>query len=96
METTQPTGWHRAEIIAALRKRGTSLAALGRHHGYADSTLSAALMKPATPANQVIASFLGVSLHDLWPDWFDVQGRRVARKGAPTPGGASSQKHPEV
>ncbi|EDT5506064.1 transcriptional regulator, partial [Salmonella enterica] len=35
---TQPD-WHPADIIAALRKRGTSLAALSREAGLASATL---------------------------------------------------------
>lgn len=35
--------WHSADIIAGLRKRGTSLAALSRQAGLASSTLANAL-----------------------------------------------------
>lgn len=86
------TGWHRADIICAIHKKGTTLAALGRRHGYADSTLRAALMKPRKPANQVIASYLGVSLHELWPAWFDAEGRLLVHQTARGSRQASSQK----
>lgn len=36
-------GWHPADIIAGLRKKGTSLAALSRESGLASSTLANAL-----------------------------------------------------
>lgn len=89
-----PSGWHRADIIAAIHKRGTSLRQLSLRHGLAESTLRAALQRPATPSNQIISRFLGVPLHELWPDWFDLRGRRL-RRGAKTATGArgaSSQK----
>ncbi|WP_411017316.1 helix-turn-helix domain-containing protein, partial [Salmonella sp. s51695] len=37
--------WHPADIIAGLRKRGTSLAALSRQSGLASSTLANALIR---------------------------------------------------
>ncbi|MDT3533027.1 helix-turn-helix domain-containing protein [Cronobacter sakazakii] len=37
------TDWHPADIIAALRKKGTSLAALSRASGLGSSTLANAL-----------------------------------------------------
>ncbi|MEX2126924.1 MAG: helix-turn-helix domain-containing protein [Xanthobacteraceae bacterium] len=64
------SGWHRADIIAAIHKKGSSLRRLGRDHGLAESTLSAALSQPRTPSNRIIANFLGQPLHALWPQWF--------------------------
>ncbi|ESE68489.1 transcriptional regulator, Nlp, partial [Salmonella enterica subsp. salamae serovar 58:l,z13,z28:z6 str. 00-0163] len=37
--------WHSADIIAALKKRGTSLSALSRQAGLASSTLANALTR---------------------------------------------------
>ncbi len=37
--------WHQADIIAALRKRGTTLAALSREAGLSSSTLANALSR---------------------------------------------------
>lgn len=85
------TGWHRADIIAAVRKRGSSLAQLGRDHGLGDSTLRASLHAPRTPSNRIIADFLGVSLHDIWPAWFDEGDRLIGRKAARAHRRAASQ-----
>ena len=38
--------WHPADIIAALHKRGTSMAKLSREAGLASSTLANALNRP--------------------------------------------------
>lgn len=38
--------WHPADIIAALRKEGTTLAALSRKAGLSSSTLANALTRP--------------------------------------------------
>lgn len=39
-------GWHQADIIAGLRKKGTSLAALSRAAGLSSSTPANALTRP--------------------------------------------------
>lgn len=75
--TNQP-GWHRIDIIAAIHKRGMSLVRLSTLHDYAESTLRAALQKPHTRANRIIAEFIGVPMHELWPAWFDLSGRLIA------------------
>lgn len=38
--------WHPADVIAALRKKGTSMAELSRNSGLNSSTLSNALSRP--------------------------------------------------
>lgn len=75
-------GWHRADIIAAIHKRGTSLTRLGKKNGLADSTLRAALQSPRPPSNRIIAKFLSVPLHELWPQWFDEDGHLIRRQPA--------------
>jgi hypothetical protein len=37
-----------------------------------------ALIKPHPRANAAIAEFLGVSLHELWPQWFDEDGKLIS------------------
>ena len=39
--------------------------------------MSWALIRPHLRANHAIAEFLGVSLHELWPQWFDHSGGRI-------------------
>lgn len=50
-----PLGWHRADIIAALHKKGTSLAQLARDNLYAPSSVQTALHVARKPANEIIA-----------------------------------------
>lgn len=68
-------GWHPQDILAAVRKRGTTLRALGRVHGFSTNALNVALTKRFPNAHVVIARFLGVSLHELWPHWYDQQNQ---------------------
>lgn len=43
--------WHPADIIAALRKKGTTLAALSRSAGLSSSTLANVLSRPWPKGN---------------------------------------------
>lgn len=73
-------GWHRADIIAAIHKKNSTLLALGKANGLGSSTCRASLMKPSPRANRIIADFIGVPVHQLWPLWFDQQGNRLIRE----------------
>lgn len=58
---------HRADIVAALRKKGWSLRALSLQSGLAAGTLKAALERPYPKAERIIASALGVAPETIWP-----------------------------
>lgn len=76
---TQPD-WHSADIIAALKKRGTSLAALSRKAGLASSTLANALSRSWPRGEKLIADALGISPEIIWPSrYFDSEGNRIVR-----------------
>ncbi|EAW1720002.1 transcriptional regulator [Salmonella enterica subsp. indica] len=76
---TQPD-WHPADIIAALRKRGTSLAALSRKAGLASATLANALARPWPRGEKLIADALDISPEIIWPSrYFDGEGNRTER-----------------
>ncbi|EJS8839063.1 helix-turn-helix domain-containing protein [Salmonella enterica] len=59
--------WHSADIIAGLRKRGTSLAALSRKSGLASSTLANALIRHWPKGERLIAEALGIVPEQIWP-----------------------------
>ncbi|EAU0182158.1 TPA: transcriptional regulator [Salmonella enterica] len=54
--------WHPADIIAGLRKRGTSLAAVSRNAGLAN-----ALTRHWPKGERLIAEALDVAPEDIWP-----------------------------
>lgn len=64
------TGWHRADIIAAVRKRGSNLSRLGDAIGLSRKSMSWALGKRHPRANLAIAAFIGVDPHEIWPCFF--------------------------
>lgn len=59
--------WHPADIIAALKKRGTSLSALSRQAGLASSTLANTLTRRWPKGERLIAEALDVAPEKIWP-----------------------------
>ncbi|EIW9289670.1 helix-turn-helix domain-containing protein [Klebsiella pneumoniae] len=59
--------WHPADIIAALKKRGTSLAEVSRNSRLASSTLTNALNRRWPKGERLIAEALGVAPETIWP-----------------------------
>lgn len=71
---------HPADIVAAVKKTGTNLRQLSLENGFGASTLRAALHKPHPRAQRLIAETIGRPVHEIWPQWFDRDGRRVAKR----------------
>jgi len=60
--------WHRADIVAELRKAGWSLRRLATHHGYASpTTLTNALARPWPKGERIIAEAIGIDPATIWP-----------------------------
>lgn len=73
--------WHPADIIAGLRKKGTSLAAVSRSAGLSSSTLANALLRPWPKGEKLIADALGISPEIIWPSrYFDSEGKLLTRQ----------------
>lgn len=65
---TSPEDWHRADIVAAVRKAGWSLRRLSAHYGYASpSTLTNALARHWPKGERIIADAIGVAPEEIWP-----------------------------
>lgn len=81
-----PEDWHRADIVAALRKAGWSLRALATHHGYSSpTTLIAALDRRWPKGQNLIAEAIGVDPAVIWPSRYlskDSTGRKYLESGA--------------
>ncbi|HBV40824.1 MAG TPA: DNA-binding protein [Erwinia sp.] len=67
--------WHTADIIAALKKRGTNLSALSRQAGLASSTLANALRRPWPKGERLIAEALDIAPEKIWPTRYRHPGR---------------------
>ncbi|RKS84451.1 Nlp family transcriptional regulator [Orbus hercynius] len=69
--------WHSADIIAALKKKGTTLSAESRKAGYATSTLANALARPWTKGEIIIANALGIGPEHIWPSRYLNKARKT-------------------
>jgi Ner family transcriptional regulator len=83
-DTVRPDGdpgsdWHPADVLAALKKRGHSLARLSATHGY-HATAAGKALKQSWPALEVlIAEAIGVPPQTIWPSrYVSGSGRRAA------------------
>lgn len=68
MSLKKSVNMHRADIIAALRKKGLSLSKLGRDNNLSPYTLKNALDKPYPKAEKIIANAIGVDPKLIWPE----------------------------
>lgn len=87
METKdlQAEGWHRADILAAVRKKGSNLASIARSIGLAPQSMYWAMISPHARANLAVAEFLGVPASTIWPQWFDGDGKLISKTPLPRP-----------
>lgn len=69
--------WHSADIIAALKKKGLTLAELSRRSGYASSTLANMLVRPWTKGELIIASALNMQPEQIWFSRYDNKSRTI-------------------
>ncbi|WP_145589803.1 helix-turn-helix domain-containing protein [Yersinia rochesterensis] len=74
--------WHPADIIAAIRKKGSSLSAVSRNSGLSSSTLTNALTRPWPKGEYIIADFLDVHPSEIWPTrYYDpYSGEKINRE----------------
>jgi Ner family transcriptional regulator len=59
--------WHSADIIAAIKKKGTTMAAVSRLAGLSSSTLANALTRKWPKGERLIAEAIGVRPEVIWP-----------------------------
>lgn len=75
-------GWHQQDILAAIRKRGETVASLNRDNGFKPGVLRSAFYKRWPKGQQIIANFLGVPVEELWPHWYGPGGTLKPLQGA--------------
>ncbi len=66
--------WHRADIKAALEKRGYSLARLSRLNGMSRSAAKMALHTQWPRMEQLIATAIGFTPQEIWPSRYHEDG----------------------
>ena len=68
--------WTRQEVLFALRRAGTTAAAIGEANGLASTSVYNALERPYPRVHDLIAAAIGVSRETIWPQFYQHDGRR--------------------
>ncbi|WP_028536183.1 helix-turn-helix domain-containing protein [Paludibacterium yongneupense] len=63
--------WHRADIVAALHKRGWSLRQLSIEAGLSAGALNNALDRPWPKAERIIAAAIEETPETIWPSRYE-------------------------
>ncbi|WP_446719490.1 helix-turn-helix domain-containing protein [Inquilinus sp. OTU3971] len=79
MDIPKEAAERRVWIIGRLRLRGTSLAAIARDLGVARQSVQGALLVPSERIEKAIADALALPVHDLFPDRYSGEGRRICQ-----------------
>lgn len=66
-ESVPQPDWHRADIIAALHKAGTTVVSLSRQSGLSNSSLSNVFYRSWPRGERIISDYLGVAPSLIWP-----------------------------
>jgi Ner family transcriptional regulator len=69
------TDWHPADVIASIRKSGTSIRQLSIKHGYHARSLQRVLVVHWRKAERIIANALGLEPSQIWPSRHHADGR---------------------
>ncbi|NBI13990.1 transcriptional regulator [[Haemophilus] felis] len=67
MEKIKKEDMHRADIVALVRKSGTSISALSVKAGLRPTTLNNALERRYPKGEKIIAEAVGLTPQDIWP-----------------------------
>jgi Ner family transcriptional regulator len=80
---TQPRAdWHRADIKAALEKKGYTFARIAREYGYVDNSPNAVLWRSWSHIERIVGTILGVRPADIWPSRYDRRGKPLNERTA--------------
>lgn len=71
--------WHPADVLAALKKRGHSLAGLSVANGYHPTAAGKALKQPWPAVERILADALGLAPQAIWPSRYDGDGEPLPR-----------------
>jgi Ner family transcriptional regulator len=71
--------WHPADVLAALKKRGHSLAGLSIAHGYHPTAAGKALKQAWPAVERILADALGLQPQAIWPSRYDSEGIPLPR-----------------
>jgi len=73
----------RVWICVQLQRKGTSLRRLAAKAGVSHQAMSAALLRPSSHLEQALAAAIGLRPMELFPERFDLWGRRLVSTRQP-------------
>lgn len=68
VQNASTENWHRADILAAIKKRGRTLAQLSWDSGLHERTLYNTLDRHWPKGEKIISDFIGVPVSTIWPE----------------------------
>jgi Ner family transcriptional regulator len=87
VHASEAKDWHPADILAALKKRGLTLAGLSVANGY-HATAAGKALKGSWPAlEKLIADALGLEPQAIWPSRYAANGISLVRGRRDGPAG---------
>lgn len=84
--------WHRADIVAAVKKKGWSIRQLSLQAGLSAGALTNALDRPWPKGERIIAAAIGEAPEVIWPTRYEKRHFKPAFPSVPP----VSAKHPVV
>lgn len=76
IKKTAQSDWHRADILAELRKKGWSLRSLASEGNVSYNTLKTVLDKPYPKMERLVANAIGVAPEVIWAGRFAERNKR--------------------
>ncbi|HDL1183809.1 TPA: helix-turn-helix domain-containing protein [Mannheimia haemolytica] len=73
---TAEQDWHRADILAELRKKGWSIRSLAKAGNVSPNTLKTVLDKPYPKMERLVANAIGVAPEVIWAARFAERNKR--------------------
>jgi Ner family transcriptional regulator len=72
--------WHPADVLAALKKRGRTLAGVSIANGYHPTAAGKALKRAWPAMEAIIAREIGVEPRAIWPSRYTETGEPLVRR----------------
>lgn len=76
-----PQDWHKADIKAALEKKGWTFCSLSKSLGYKRDGLRNCLHVPAPKAERIVAETIGLPAQSIWPSRYHPDGTPKSGRG---------------
>lgn len=73
--------WHKADIVAAFKKRGTTITRVAREMNLCESYLRQAVNRAYPKAERILAEFLGTTPQNIWPSRYHADGTPRSGRG---------------